>query len=51
MNIVYNIYKQVGSQLTFLEFFDFEFVTLDSRDMFIDLDINKGDMLPHIKRV
>ena len=50
MNIVYNIYRQVGVQLTFSEFFDYDFVTLDKSNMVIDLDLNKGNMLPHIKR-
>lgn len=50
MNIVYNIYRQVGVQLTFLEFFDYDFITLDSNNTFINLDLDKGNMLPHVKR-
>ena len=51
MNIVYNIYTQFNRrQLTFLEFFDYDFVTLDKSNMCIDLDLNKGNMLPHVKR-
>ena len=51
MNIVYKIYIPVSRrQLAFMEFFDYDFVTLDTSNMVIDLDLDKGNMLPHIKR-